>query len=248
MYSRITITGSGTEKQFLDAFTGLIVGSGAGITCTDNYTGHLSDTDPAPSFTLHIGPVDLTFTRDIYNHTGYSMSSDQISTAESLTWGGAIYPTEKTARTWGYDLITNPDKSITILNFGGSEGLTDYPQRKTSIIVLRGAKSGYAGQDNLMYATPTPIFSLPLTLTDNSSITKCDRIPYIYNSNDQTKLHLIRTKMFNVTESENASLEIGTLYDVSAVAVGSVIVFGGKKYYALDAHTIMEVDTVATGG
>lgn len=241
MYARITVSGSGTEKQFLDAFTGLIVGSGAGITCTDNYTGHLSDTDPAPSFTLHIGPVDLTFTRDIYNHTGYSMSSDQISTAESLTWGGAIYPTEKTPRTWGYDLITNPDKSITILNFGGSEGLTDYPQRKTSIIVLRGAKSGYAGQDNYMYATPTPIFSLPLTLTDNSSITKCDRIPYTYDSTSMTTVQLIRSKSFLTTNSTDRALDIATAFDVSAVTAGSLITFGGKRYYALDAHTIMEV-------
>lgn len=241
MYIRRTVSGSGTEKQFLDAFTESIVSAGAGITCTDNYTGHLSDTDPAPSFTLHIGPVDLTFTRDIYNHTGYSMSSDQISTAESLTWGGAIYPTEKTARTWGYDLITNPDKSITILNFGGSEGLTDYPQRKTSIIVLRGAKSGYAGQDNYMYATPTPIFSLPLTLTDNSSITKCDRIPYTYDSTSMTTVQLIRSKSFLTTNSTDRALDIATAFDVSAVTAGSLITFGGKRYYALDAHTIMEV-------
>ena len=246
MYARITVSGSGTEKQFLDAFTGLIVGSGAGITCTDDYTQNLSVDDATPGFTLHVGSVlDIVFTRidvsQVYT-TGYTVSVPQISSVDAvLYWGGSLYSGERSVRTWGYDLITNPDKSITILNFGGSEGLTDYPQRKTSIIVLRGAKSGYAGQDNYMYATPTPIFSLPLTLTDNRSITKCDRIPYTYDSTSMTTVQLIRSKSFLTTNSTDRALDIATAFDVSAVTAGSLITFGGKRYYALDAHTIMEV-------
>lgn len=252
MYSRITITGSGTEKQFLDAFTGLIVGSGAGITCTDDYTSKLSTDDATPSFTLHVGSaLDIVFARNdvsqVYT-TGYTVSVPQISSVgAALYWGGSLYSGERSVRTWGIDIICNPDKSFTILNLGGLIDLSDYPNRELSIIVMRGAKNGFAAQQNVYMQIPDPIISLPLKLTNNTSITKCDRIPYIYNPNDQTRLQVIRSKMFKVTESDNASLEIATLYDVSTVTAGSLVIFGGNKYYALDAHTLMEVDTVAAG-
>ena len=246
MFTRVTVSGAGTEKQFLDAFTGIIVGSGAGITCTDDYTQKLSVNDATPGFTLHAGSaLDIVFTRidvsQVYT-TGYTVSVPQISGVGAiLYWGGSLYSGERAVRTWGFDVICNPDRSLTILNLGGYEGLTNYPQRKTSIIVLRGAKSGYAGRENVYKQIPDPIISLPLSMSDNSSAVKCDRLPYAYDSTDLSKLHLIRSKTFLTANSANRSFDVSTLFDVSSVAANSLITFGGKKYYALDSHTIMEV-------
>ena len=247
MYVRQTISGSGTEKQFLDAFTGSLVNTGVGITVTDNYTGNFTG-NTTPSFTLHFGGlVDILFERNVSN-TGYVASSSQFTPAGDIAWGGTYMYDEQGIRTWGYDIIANSDKSIVIVNLGGFEGITDYPQRETTLLLLRGQKNGYVGTSNYRFSVPDPIFASAITIpASNTSITRCNRIPYTYDTSSATNLQIIRSKAFVTTGSTDLAMSILQVFDVSEVPARSLITYNTKIYYALDSHSIMEVDSVATG-
>lgn len=81
------------------------------------------------------------------------------------------------------------------------------------------------------------------TFTDRNgnAITKIDRCNYLYNASNATIIEVIKSKVFVTANSSNHAFTTTGLWDVSTVPAEAAINIGTKQYYALDAHTIMEV-------
>lgn len=78
-------------------------------------------------------------------------------------------------------------------------------------------------------------------LDGGTLVRKVDRIPYVYNAANPAQIEKINGKLFNTTGADQPAVKITSLMDCSTVPYGSWWTISGKRYYALDEHTLMEV-------
>ena len=89
-------------------------------------------------------------------------------------------------------------------------------------------------------STPRAINSA-FTDRNGNAITKIDRCNYLYNASNATIIEVIKSKAFVTANSSSHAFTTTGLWDVSTVPAEATINIDTKQYYALDAHTIMEV-------
>ena len=76
---------------------------------------------------------------------------------------------------------------------------------------------------------------------NGNAVTKIDRCNYLYDTSDATSVEVIKSKVFVTANSASRAFTTTGLWDVSTVPAEATINIDTKQYYALDAHTIMEV-------
>ena len=240
-----TVAVNGTELAFLQAFITAITAAD-GITCTTNdLVTQFSDTSNTPSFSLSVGGMDtLTFTRSealSSSTSNYKVASANHTTGtyeHYLTFTGGYYDYDDVGtRTWKFMAV---GKGVAIyLALGGYNGTVTPPYGFKWLFVGSGAKNGTA------YRSASNTDRLPIADTfyasNLASYVKTDRINYRYSTTNPNSLETIHNKVFLDTDSVNFEFTAQNLWDCSTVTPYTSMVIGGKNYYSLDAHTLLEV-------
>ena len=238
-----TVAVNGTELAFLQAFIAAITAAD-GITCTTNdLVTQFSDTSNTPSFALSVGGMDtLTFTRS--EALSSSTNSYKVASANHTTGTYEHYLTFASGYLDYDDVGTRKWKVMAVgkgtaiyLSFANSDGTVTPPYGYKWFFAGNGTKKGTAYRST---SDCLPIAN-SFYASGLESYKKTDRINYRYNVNNPNSLETIHNKVFLDTDSVNLEFTAQNLWDCSTVTPYTSMVIGGKNYYSLDAHTLLEV-------
>lgn len=238
MYAERTITNGGTEYEFIKAFTDAVIADGNGMITLELPEGTaLQDlfertTSKTAEFTLNFsGWFKLRFVR--MNNNGYDASSYIINrifiSADRTDNRGAIkfaafssaYIDESAARSYSYQLISN-DNAIAFIvkNHDRSD--------RTPTFCVKGSKNDYGITGNI---------AAMLDSTTQTSNAVVDRMPYIIDSADSSKIEIIKNKVYQTNNVE--MFRTTGLWDCSTVSSTGKITVDNINACVLDSHTIM---------
>lgn len=237
-YSQRTVSHYGTELGFVKAFIGALTAADSRITrlTTDaELDEQFSDGDANPAFSFDLGGADtITFTRG--SHIG---STTNYYTLRSTLWSqdmlninmysGYAYHTDVTYRIFRFRVAG--DSNVLVVDFG------DYNTSvKAQIACMTGSAKAAA------YATASPYTAINSTfklVSDGTTMSRVNRVPYVYNPSNLGQLEIIDGKVF--ASGGNRLLTVSTLKDTSTVTTNTVVTIDSKNYLALDGNTLMEV-------
>lgn len=237
-YSQRTVSHYGTELGFIKAFIGALTAADSRITCltTDaELDEQFADSGAAPAFSFDIGGADtITFTR--YVATVSMASSYSI---RSTLWGANI-----TTVSFSGDYVnanSNANRTFRFRVAGDSNVLVvDFGDYNTSVKVQIACMTG--STKAAAYATASPYTAISGTfklVSDGTTMSRVNRLPYVYNPANIGQLEIIDGKVF--ASGGNRLLTVSTIKDTSTVTTNAVITLDGKNYLALDGNTLMEV-------
>lgn len=190
-----------------------------------------------PTFSLKLYDLELEFRR-FYATPGssslYLVSTSLTSDSISLYFTSSSYGiNEVNVRSFKICIASN--NSITYLSLG-SHNSTVLPFSAVGIS-LSSTNSACA----VSTTGTTRAINSAFTDMNGNVITKIDRCNYLYNASNATIIEVIKSKAFVMANSSSHAFTTTGLWDVSTVPAEAAINIGTKQYYALDAHTIMEV-------
>ena len=248
MYVTQTITSGGTEADFLKSFISSLTGLNIGITCDADIDALIAVDDSYCTFDMDFFGIEtLRFKRNTKNNsttTNYSISSvnSQRVSVSILFSSGYLARNNRSTRTWGYNLISDINNKVILFSVGSYNKLPSngYPDLQTSFLFSKEL-DGYAHAANFTANQRSNVCNAEIIGTDSSSYTKVNRLGYVYDSTHPTRLEYINNKVYVVTGSSNRAFSTNGLMDCSIVTAGSIVTFDGRRYYALDAYTLMEV-------
>ena len=237
MYAERTITNGGTEYEFIKAFIDAVIADGNGMITLELPEGTtLQDlfertTSKKAEFTLNFsGWFKLRFVRT--NNNGYAASGYTINRyfvpADRTDERGAIqfasslaYIDESAARSYSYELISN-DNAIAFI-------VKKY-DRNASIptFCVKGSKNDYGITGGI---------ASMLDSTTQTSNTVVDRMPYIIDSTDSSKIEIVKNKVYQTNNLE--MFRATGLWDCSTITSTGKITVDNINACVLDSHTIM---------
>lgn len=228
------------ELPFIQDFIAALHAADSRIVCTTNdLEAQFANAEAYPTFNISIGGGDvLVFKRAA--KSGTSTSSYEVTSSQ---WGSRI--------TTSYSLFSYADANAVTerrLKFkvisGADMIFVDFYSQSVELVfqiaALVGATKGStwsAGQ------TVGKLITYRYFLSDGTVASKIDRIRYIYNASNPAQIAKITGKIFNTSVTDQPVFTVSSLLDCSTVPYGSFITIGGTRYYALDEHTLMGVDT-----
>lgn len=247
MYITQTITSGGTEADFLKSFISSLTGLNIGITCDADIDALIADSGNCTFDMDFFGIETLRFRRNAKNNsttTNYfisSVNSQRVSVSISFS-SGYLARDNRSTRTWGYNLISDINNKVILFSVGDYNRLPSngYPDLQASFLFSKDI-DGYAYAVNYTANQRSNVYNVAIIGSDSSSYTKVNRLGYVYDSTHPTRLEYINNKVYVVTGSSNRAFSTNSLMDCSIVTAGSLVTFDGKRYYALDAYTLMEV-------
>lgn len=248
MYITQTITSGGTEADFLKSFISSLTALNIGITCDADIDALIAVDDSYCTFDMDFFGIEtLRFNRNAKNNsatTNYSISSvnSQRVSGSILFSSGYLARNNRSTRTWGYNLISDINNKLILFSIGSYNNLPSngYPDLQASFLFSKDI-DGYAYAVNYTANQRSNVYNVAIIGSDSSSYTKVNRLGYVYDSTHPTRLEYINNKAYVVTGSSNRAFSTNRLMDCSIVTAGSIVTFDGKRYYALDAYTLMEV-------
>lgn len=190
-----------------------------------------------PTFSLKLYGLEIEFERSTAVTSGtnwYSVTPSLASGSVSLSFASSVSGINAvTVRSFKICIASN--NSVTYLSLG-SYGSTVLPFSAVGIS-LSNTNSACA------VSNTDTIRAIKSTFTDRNGnvITKIDRCNYLYDTSDATSVEVIKSKVFVTANSASRAFTTTGLWDVSTVPAEATINIDTKQYYALDAHTIMEV-------
>ena len=249
MYITQTITSGGTEPDFLKSFISSLTGLNIGITCDADIDALIADSGNCTFDMDFFGIETLRFKRYYANNAAggaYTLSTVNglytVSTRLDIANNSAYSRYAKNTRTWGYNLISDINNKVILFSVGSYNRLPSngYPDLQASFLFSKNI-DGYAYAANNTANQRSNVYNVAIIGSDSSSYTKVNRLGYVYDSTHPTRLEYINNKVYVVTGSSNRAFSTNSLMDCSIVTAGSLVTFDGKRYYALDAYTLMEV-------
>lgn len=248
MYITQTITSGGTEADFLKSFISSLTALNIGITCDADIDALIAVDDSYCTFDMDFFGIEtLRFKRNVKNKsttTNYlisSVNSQRVSVIISFS-SGYLARNDRSTRTWGYNLISDINNKVILFSVGDYNRLPSngYPDLQASFLFSKDI-DGYAYAVNYTANQRSNVYNVAIIGSDSSSYTKVNRLGYVYDITHPTRLEYINNKVYVVTGSSNRAFSTNSLMDCSIVTAGSIVTFDGKRYYALDAYTLMEV-------
>ena len=250
MYITQTITSGGTEADFLKSFISSLTALNIGITCDADIDALIAVDDSYCTFDMDFFGIEtLRFRREVANNGAggaYILSTVNglytVYTRVDIAYTSAYGRYAKNTRTWGYNLISDINNKVILFSVGGYGRLPSngYPDLQASFLFSKDI-DGYAYAANNTANQRSNVYNVAIIGSDSSSYTKVNRLGYVYDSTHPTRLEYINNKAYVVTGSSNRAFSTNSLMDCSIVTAGSLVTFDGKRYYALDAYTLMEV-------
>ena len=244
-YINTTISTNTDEKSFikkfveeLTAFQGITAVIPSGYATFDDYIdAQFAASSGVPTFSLKLYGFEIKFRRSIAVTSGtswYSVTQSLASGSVSLSFASSVYGiNDVNVRSFKICIASN--NSVTYLSLGNDDS-TVLPFSAVGIS-LSSTNSACAA------STTNTIRAINSTFTDRNgnAVTKIDRCNYLYDTSDATSVEVIKNKVFVTANSASRAFTTTGLWDVSTVPAEAAINIGTKQYYALDAHTIMEV-------
>lgn len=237
-YSQRTVSHYGTELGFVKAFIGALTAADSRITCltTDaELDEQFADSGAAPAFSFDIGGADtITFTRGshIDGTTNYYTIRSTLWLQDMLRismYSGYAYHTDVIYRTFRFRVAG--DSNVLVVDFEGYNTSV-----KAQIACMTGNTKAAA------YSTASPYTAISSTfklVSDGTTMSSVNRVPYVYNPTNLGQLEIIDGKVF--ASGGNRLLTASTLKDTSTVTTNTVVTIDNKNYLALDGNTLMEV-------
>lgn len=237
-YLQRTVSHYGTELGFVKAFIGALTAADSRITCltTDaELDEQFATSGAAPAFSFDIGGADtITFTRgsNIGGITSYYTIRSTLWSQDMLNismYSGYAQHTDVIYRTWRFRVAG--DSNVLVVDFG------DYDTSvKVQIACMTGSTKAAAYSIAAPYTAISSTFKL---VSDGTTMSRVNRVPYVYNPSTLGQLETIDGKIF--ASGGNRMLTVSTLKDTSTVTTNTVVTIDNKNYLALDANTLMEV-------
>ena len=237
-YYNKTVNIYGTELQFIQKLIEEITSADSRITCTtDDIEEQFADASATPTFSFDFAGWDtITFTRIGSGATNAYIvrSTTNTSSYSSISFiSSSTYRANDTTRTYSFRIAGN-SQAISF-EIAGYNTTIQTPTMQL-VVINNGSISGTAIASSQEYG----IRKL-LVMSDNSSVQKVDRLPYVYNSQDTSLLEYSESKTFLSGSSTNRAFSISKMRDVTATVPRTTISLDGQRYYVLDQYTIMEV-------
>ena len=237
-YYNKTVNIYGTELQFIQKLIEEITSADSRITCTtDDIEEQFADDSATPTFSFDFAGWDtITFTRIGSGATNAYIvrSTTNTSSYSSISFiSSSTYRANDTTRTYSFRIAGN-SQAISF-EIAGYNTAIQTPNMQL-VVINNGSISGTAIASSQEYG----IRKL-LVMSDNSSVQKVDRLPYVYNSQDTSLLEYSESKTFLSGSSTNRAFSISKMRDVTATVPRTTISLDGQRYYVLDQYTIMEV-------
>lgn len=245
-YAIRTITTNTNELNFIKALINDILATDSNITLTTDMStleSQYSDSNATPSFVFNIGNIyTITFTR----YTAIRNATDEYYVTSSAAPGvqtdlyfnyNSKDASTTTTRSLKFMIINNT--SCYNIRFGSYNNSNVKGSPNISYLGFRAntlSGRGYATGGN-------NILSSVYYMTDSNStpIVKVNRLPYVYDENNENSVEIIKNKVFLTSGTSNYKICTTGIYDVSTVTKDITQVIDNKLYYSLDEHTIMEV-------
>ena len=237
-YYNKTVNIYGTELQFIQKLIEEITSADSRITCTtDDIEEQFADASATPTFSFDFAGWDtITFTRIGSGATNAYIvrSTTNTSSYSSISFiSSSTYRANDTTRTYSFRIAGN-SQAISF-EIAGDNTTIQTPTMQL-VVINNGSISGTAIASSQEYG----IRKL-LVMSDNSSVQKVDRLPYVYNSQDTSLLEYSESKTFLSGSSTNRAFSLSKMRDVTATVPRTTISLDGQRYYVLDQYTIMEV-------
>lgn len=244
-YINTTISTNTDEKSFikkfveeLTAFQGITAVIPSGYATFDDYIdAQFELTSGYPTFSLMINGFELIFTRSSAITSG--TSGYTLSTA--LNYSTTTFYISPS--TYSHNDITVRSIKVCVASKGNITALYLGSYNYTNLafsavgISLSEDLSACAVSNNQGVRAIGSTFSL----TNDLAAVKVDRCNYIYDASSTTDIEVVKNKIFVAVNSTSKMFTITELWDVSTVPAETKLTIGGKTYFSLDAHTIMEV-------
>lgn len=228
------------ELPFIQDFIAALHAADSRIVCTTNdLEAQFADADAYPTFNISIGGGDvLVFKREAKSNastSGYEVTSSQwgariINSYSFFSYASANDVTERRLK---FKVISGAD--MIFVNFYSRS--VELAFQSAALVGATKGGTWSAGQ------TEGKLITYRYSLSDGTVASKIDRIPYIYNASNPAQIAKITGKIFNTSVTDQPVFTVSSLLDCSTVPYGSFITIGGTRYYALDEHTLMGVDT-----
>lgn len=228
------------ELPFIQDFIAALHAADSRIVCTTNdLEAQFADAEAYPTFNISIGGGDvLVFKRSA--NSGTSASSYEVTSSQ---WGAMLTSSYSFCSYASANAVTERRLKFKVIS-GADMIFVDFYSRSVElafqIAALVGATKGSTwgvGQ------TEGKLITNRYSLSDGTVASKIDRIRYIYNASNPAQIAKITGKIFNTSVTDQPVFTVSSLLDCSTVPSGSFITIGGTRYYALDEHTLMGVDT-----
>lgn len=251
MYITQTITSGGTEADFLKSFISSLTALNIGITCDADIDALIAVDDSYCTFDMDFFGIETLRFKRYYSNAGaggaYTLTTVngiyRVNQTLHIAYNSAYGRYAKNTRTWGYNLISDINNKVILFSVGSYNELPSngYPDLQASFLFSKDI-DGYAYAANNTANQRSNIYNVAIIGSDSSSYTKVNRLGYVYDSTHPTRLEYINNKAYVVTGSSNRAFSTNGLMDCSIATAGSIVTFDGKRYYALDEHTLMEVN------
>ncbi len=236
---RRAVSKYGTELSFITAFITEITSADERISCiTEDLTEQFSGENNTPSFSINIADICvLTFTRSsalLYTDYMYTVTdSNNIVVGQLYFCNSTVERGAFATRSWKYNAAAND--GVINLSFCSFNQEINSPEIACTVII-----DDNNGCYSIM-SDKTAAIGGVFVDSGASALKKIDRLPYIYSTDSSSTVELIRNKVFVRNSSGERVFVTDSLYDISEVAVNSVLTIGLKNYFSLDEYTIMEV-------
>lgn len=240
-YKKRAVCTKTDEKTFIKTFISEITAADERITCLNSMADideQFSHTASIPSFTLSIdGQCQITFTRLVelsFNSNTYNVSMPSYINTVNMNFSTGSYNYQAIdVRTFQFAVAANDN--ILCLYIGS---YNNNPLEISVVCVDDGIKA-YSG----VYSINGSVRAInkKFTKSDSTSVFKADRLNYIYDQDNNTNVELIKSKVFLTDNTTLREASLNSIYDISTVPAEIVINIGGKSYFTLDSHTVMEV-------
>lgn len=244
-YINTTISTNTDEKTFikkfveeLTAFQGITAVVPSGYASFNAYIdAQFELTSGYPTFSLMLNDLELVFTRSATIPSG--TNGYTLSTAlNSSTIGFSI-----SQNSLNYNAIGVRSIKVCVASKGNITALYlgSYNATILAFSAVGISMTGNTSAVSVSNISSTRAIASTFSLTNDLAAVKVDRCNYTYDALSTTDIEVVKNKIFVAVNSTSRMFTITELWDVSTVPADQKLAIGGKTYFSLDAHTIMEV-------
>lgn len=247
-YIEKTVSVSGTEREFIEAFINALTEADSRITCdtSDFDTQFTKESSATVTFTVKINKFPITFIRNSVN-TATSMNYNLNYTVNNLSKPAYLSYCRSTAsltsietRTWKFKIISN-ENFINIKFYQYNEDINS-----TTLIESRNISFLISDKNFVSTATSnditTAISNNFYTYDDEETALKEFKFTNQFNYTLPDRQTKIEKSKPMITSDELLSENFKGLYDCSTVPQSQILVIEDKEYYAINANTLVPIN------
>lgn len=247
-YIEKTVSVSGTEREFIEAFINALTEADSRITCdtSDFDTQFTKESSATVTFTVKINKFPITFIRNSVStatSTSYTLNYtvNNLSKSANLNYcRNTVSLTSIETRTWKFKIVSN-DNFINIKFYQYNEDINS-----TTLIESRNISFLISDKNFVSTATSnditTAISNNFYTYDDEETALKEFKFTNQFNYTLPDRQTKIEKSKPMITSDELLSENFKGLYDCSTVPTSQILIIEGNEYYAINANTLVPIN------